>query len=37
MPQMKFPSREIVEKLRVQYPEGTKVELISMKIGRAHV
>ena len=30
MPQMKFPSREIVEKLRVQYPEGTKVELISM-------
>ena len=30
MPQIKFPSREIVEKIRKQYPEGTKVELISM-------
>lgn len=30
MSQMKFPSRETVEKMREQYPEGTKVELISM-------
>ena len=30
MPQMKFPSRETVEKIREQYPEGTKVELVSM-------
>ena len=25
-----FPSREIVERLRQQYPKGTHVELISM-------
>lgn len=25
-----FPSREIVERLRQQYPKGTRVELISM-------
>ncbi|MBR1689642.1 MAG: DUF4314 domain-containing protein [Oscillibacter sp.] len=25
-----FPSREIVERLRKQYPKGTRVELISM-------
>lgn len=25
-----FPSKEIVERLRQQYPEGTRVELISM-------
>lgn len=30
MPQMKFPSRETVEKIREQYPESTKVELVSM-------
>lgn len=30
MPQMKFPRQEIVEKIREQYPVGTKVELISM-------
>ena len=29
MPQMKFPSRETVAKIREQYPEDTKVELIS--------
>lgn len=30
MPQMKFPSRETVEKIWEQYPAGTKVELVSM-------
>lgn len=30
MPQMKFPSRETVEKIREQYPAGAKVELVSM-------
>ena len=25
-----FPGKEIVERLRQQYPEGTRVELISM-------
>ena len=25
-----FPSREVVERLRQQYPKGTRVELISM-------
>lgn len=25
-----FPSKEIVERLRQQYPKGTRVELISM-------
>ena len=27
---MGFPSREIVERIRRQYPAGTKVELVSM-------
>ena len=27
---MNFPRREIVERLKEQYPAGTKVELISM-------
>ncbi len=26
----KFPSREIVELLRIQYPNGCRVELVSM-------
>ena len=26
----KFPSKEIVERLREQYPHGTRVELVSM-------
>lgn len=30
MPPMKFPSRKIVERIREQYPAGTKVELVSM-------
>lgn len=30
MPQMKFPSREVVAKIREQYPKGTRVELVSM-------
>ena len=30
---MKFPSREQIERLRKQYPEGTVVELISMVQG----
>ena len=25
-----FPSREVVERLRQQYPKGTRVELVSM-------
>ncbi|MCM1411054.1 MAG: DUF4314 domain-containing protein [Lachnospiraceae bacterium] len=27
---MKFPSQEIVERIRKQYPAGAKVELVSM-------
>lgn len=27
---MKFPSKEIVEKVRVEYPIGTRVELVKM-------
>jgi hypothetical protein len=27
---MRFPSRQIVESLRKQYPDGTRVELIQM-------
>lgn len=27
---MKFPSKEIVEKVRAEYPIGTRVELIKM-------
>ena len=27
---MNFPSREIVEELRVKYPVGTRVELLNM-------
>jgi hypothetical protein len=27
---MRFPSRQIVESLRKQYPDGTRVELIRM-------
>lgn len=27
---MKFPSRQIVEKLRAKYPAGTRVELVKM-------
>ncbi len=27
---MLFPSREIVERVRRQYPEGTRVELVQM-------
>lgn len=27
---MRFPSKEIVEKLRVEYPIGTRVELLCM-------
>ena len=27
---MKLPSKEIVEQLRVQYPKGTRVELVKM-------
>ncbi|MCM1343725.1 MAG: DUF4314 domain-containing protein [Muribaculaceae bacterium] len=30
MAQMKFPSQEIVERIRKQYPAGAKVELVSM-------
>lgn len=27
---MRFPSRQIVEKLRAEYPAGTRVELVKM-------
>ena len=27
---MKFPSREIVERLRMEFPKGARVELIRM-------
>ena len=27
---MKFPSRQMVEKLRAEYPAGTRVELVKM-------
>lgn len=27
---MRYPSREMVERLRAMYPKGTRVELISM-------
>lgn len=27
---MKFPSREIVERIRKEYPAGTRVELVQM-------
>ena len=27
---MRFPSREIVERLRKEYPSGTRVELVQM-------
>lgn len=27
---MKFPSKEIVEKVRAEYPIGTRVELLKM-------
>lgn len=27
---MKFPSREIVEQVRIEYPKGTRVELVRM-------
>lgn len=28
---MNFPSKEIVEKIRIEYPIGTRVELIKME------
>lgn len=30
MTAMRFPSREVVERIRRQFPAGTKVELVSM-------
>ena len=27
---MRFPSKEIVERVRIQYPVGTRVELVQM-------
>ena len=30
---MKFPSREIVERIRREYPAGTRVELVQMDDG----
>lgn len=32
---MYFPKREIVEKLRVEYPVGTRVELVKMDDAQA--
>lgn len=32
---MKFPSREIIERLRREYPAGTRVELILMEDAQA--
>ena len=31
----RFPSREIVEQLRVRYPKGTRVELVKMDDAQA--
>lgn len=32
---MKFPSKEIVEKVRAEYPAGTRVELVKMDDAQA--
>lgn len=32
---MKFPSKEIVEKVRTEYPAGTRVELVKMDDSQA--
>ena len=32
---MKFPSRDIVERVRKEYPRGTKVELVKMDDSQA--
>ena len=32
---MRFPSRQIVESLRKQYPNGTRVELVQMDDAQA--
>lgn len=32
---MKFPSREIVERIRREYPAGTRVELVQMDDAQA--
>lgn len=32
---MKFPSREIVERIRMEYPVGTRVELVRMDDAQA--
>ena len=32
-----FPSKEIVEKLREEYPEGTRVELVRMDDNRSRL
>lgn len=32
---MKFPSRDIVERVRKEYPKGTKVELVKMDDSQA--
>lgn len=32
---MKFPSKEIVEKVRTEYPIGTRVELVKMDDAQA--
>ena len=32
---MKFPSREIVERIRREYPAGTRVELVRMDDAQA--
>lgn len=34
---MNFPSREIVENLRKQYPAGTRVELLKMDDHYTHI
>ena len=34
---MKFPSREIIEQLRLEFPAGTRVELLQMDDAQAPV